>query len=182
VFLVTYLAVSPLPAVALAAVLVVLVRVPLLRVHGTTRLRTDDDPGTVVASFAGPTPPVLALRWGIADEIDAVDGEAVYRLSWLFGLRSAAMAVGSRTETTAGGDRRIELTVTVDGEPWATYTATVRGDGDGGATVEVAYGSDRRFGLRRLPTRLVARRHDDDALAAQGYAVVGRDAGLRIGS
>ena len=113
---------------------------------------------------------VVPLQWGIADEIDA-DGDAVtYRTSFLFGLRTTTVTVRTRTGTAPDGTRRVELALEENGDPWATYTADV--SGDGGTEVDVEYASDRRFGVRRLPQALVAGRYRDEALAAQGYTVV----------
>lgn len=177
VFFGTYLAMSLLPAVAVGAVLVVVVRAPVLRPHGTVRLRSGDDPATVREAFAGPTPPVLAFQWGIADEVTGEDGTATYAVSYLFGLRSADFTVRTRPESTTEGADEVELDVSANGQQWATYTATIRDAGDG-TVVDVEYDSDRRFGLRRLPQQLVARRYRDEALEAQGYAVVERDSRL----
>lgn len=212
-FLGAYVATSLLPAIAVAVVLVVAARAPLLGSSGTVRLRTDETPDAVVEAFLGPTPPVLGLQWGIADEVlthdegephgrsaTDVEGEpesedepydergtgsevATYRVSYLFGFRSVRMAVRSREEPAPDGVRRVEVEVTADGHPWATYTATIgRGDGraDGRTTVDVAYTADRRFGLRRVPQQWIATRYRDDVLAAQGYTVVERDAGFGL--
>lgn len=177
VFFGTYLATSLLPAVAVGAALVVVVRAPVLRPHGTVRLRSDDDPKTVREAFTGPTPPVLAFQWGIADEVASEDGATTYTVSYLFGLRSVDFTVRTRTGTTTDGAGQVELDVTTNGQQWATYTATIREDGDQ-TVVDVEYNSGRRFGLRRLPQQLVARRYRDEALEAQGYAVVERDSQL----
>lgn len=174
IFLGTYAATSLLPAAAVAAVLLLVVRVPLLRTSGTARLRTDDDPASVVDAFAGPTPPVLALQWGIADDVTVEDGTARYRVSYLFGLRSTEMTVDTETTTDPSGDRRVEMRVEAGGRPWGTYGATIRDAGDG-TVVDYDYRSDRRFGLRRAPQQLLAARYRGDALAAQGYATVERD-------
>lgn len=174
-FLGTYLATSLVPAVAVAAGLLVLVRAPLLSPTGTVRLETDEDPETVVDTFTGPTPPVLAFQWGIADEISVADGTVTYRVSYLFGLRAVEMTVRARTDAAADGGRTVELAVTADGQPWSTYTVDVL-PRDGRTAVEYEYVADRRFGLRRLPQRIVAARYRDEALAAQGYTVVERDA------
>ncbi|QSG12486.1 putative membrane protein [Halapricum desulfuricans] len=172
VFLGAYLTTSLVPAMGVAVVEVVVLRMPVLRTHGTARLSTDDDPDAVRAAFAGPRPPVLALQWGIADEVAAEDDTATYTISYLFGLRSTELAVRTRTATIDGGER-VELEVTENGRPWGSYTATIRRDGDR-TTVDIEYGSDRRTGLRRLPQTLVARRYRDEILEAQGYTVLER--------
>lgn len=174
VFLVAYAVISPSVGIVVAAVLLFAVRVPVVQSHGVVRLETDDDVGTVAESFTGPTPPVLVFQWGIADEV-TTDGDAgTYHISYLFGLRSVTVTAESRSEARPDGERVVELTTTVDGRPWATYTATVSG-GEDRTVVEYEYAADRRFGLRRLPQRIMVRRYRDEALAAQGYTVVERD-------
>jgi len=175
-FLGTLLATSLVPAVLVGAVLVVVARSPVLRPEGTVRLRTEAPPAAVLASFTGPTPPVLAFQWGLADEVVAGDDAVTYQVSYLFGLRSVALTLRSRPESTADGDR-VVLEPTANGRPRAPYSATVRPE-DGGTAVDVEYVSDRRFGLRRLPQRLLAARYRDEALAVQGYEVVGRESSL----
>jgi hypothetical protein len=174
VFLGTFVATSLVPAVVVGTLLLVVARVPIIESHGTVRLRTDETAQSVVESFTGPTPPVLVFQWGIADEITSGDGTVSYRLSYLFGLRSVEVTVETRTDHTPAGDRRIELEVTAGGQPWSTYVATVE-PGDDGTVVEYEYTADRRFGLRRIPQRIVANRYRDEALTAQGYVVVDRD-------
>jgi len=171
----TYLASSLLPAVAVAAILLVAARAPVLQSSGTIRLRTDDDLETVVAEFTGPTPPVLALQWGVASEVTTEDDTAIYPVSYLFGLRSVAVAVDTHTDTTARGECLVASEVTVNGQPWATYTSTIRST-DERTIIEVEYLSNRRFGLRRIPQELLAKRYRDEVLTAQGYTVVERDA------
>jgi hypothetical protein len=46
---------------------------------------------------------------------------------------------------------------------------------DDGTVVEYEYTADRRFGLRRVPQRIVANRYRDEALEAQEYVVVEQD-------
>jgi len=178
-FLATYATTSLLPAVGVAAGLTVLVRAPVFRTQGTVRLETDADADAVVDSFTGPTPPVLAFQWGIADAVAVDDGTVTYRVSYLFGLRSVEVTVRARTDTAPDGGRTVDLEVTANGAPWSTYTVHVAPH-DGRTVVEYEYMSDRRFGLRRLPQRLVAGRYRDAALAAQGYTVVDRDGGYEV--
>jgi hypothetical protein len=174
-FLWTYVSTSLLPAVVVGLALAVAVRAPVLQSRGTYRLRTDEDPETVREAFAGPTPPMLAFHWGVADAV-RTDGDAVtYDVSYLFGLRTAETTVEARATETPDGARRVELDLAVNDRPWATYVVTITA-ADGATTVDVAYESNVRFGLRRLPQRLVADRYREDALAAQGYTVVERDA------
>ena len=173
-FVGAYLATSLLPAVLVAAVIVVVARAPVLESHGTAELTSADPPETVLEEFSGPTPPVLAFQWGAADAVTVDDdGRVEYPISYLFGLRTAVATVDRETTVTDDG-HRVELTVDVDGSPWATYTATIT-EADGGSRIEVEYRSERRFGLRRVPQQRVAARYRDDALDAQGYTVVSRE-------
>lgn len=168
------LALPLVPALAVVAGALVLFRVPVVRSAGAATLRTGADPETVRAAVAGPTPPPLALQWGIADEVTRTDDGARYEVTYALGLRSTTMTVAARE----AGDET-ELVVTADGRPWATYAVRVEADG-GGSRVRVEWTSDRRFGLRRLPQRVVARRYRGAALAAQGYETVRREGGLRL--
>lgn len=171
----TYLATSLLPAVVVAAILLIAARAPILQSRGTIRLQTDDDLGTVVDKFTGPTPPVLALQWGVANEVTTEDNMAIYPVSYLFGLRSVEVAVDTHTDTTSSGGYLVESEVTVNDQPWATYTSTINSTNEH-TIIEVEYTSNRRFGLRRIPQELLAKRYRDDVLTAQGYTVVERDA------
>jgi hypothetical protein len=173
-FLGTFVATSLVPAVVVGVLLIVVARAPIIESRGAVRLRIDGDAESVAESFAGPTPPVLVFQWGIADEVTDGDGTVTYRLSYLFGLRSIKVTVETRTAHTSDGDHRIELEVTVGGQPWSTYVVTVD-TRDEGTVVEYEYTADRRFGLRRIPQRIVAKRYRDEALEAQGYVVVERN-------
>lgn len=168
------LSLALLPALAVVVAILAALRVPLFRKRGRATLRTDADPEAVRADFESATPPPLAIQWGVADAVFRTDDGARYEVSYLFGLRSQTLTVESAHPPNAD----IELVVAADGGPWATYTATASDDGDA-TTVSLAWESDRRFGLRRLPQALVARRYRDAALAAQGYEVVERDDRLR---
>ncbi|ELZ85507.1 hypothetical protein C453_06818 [Haloferax elongans ATCC BAA-1513] len=189
-FLGSYLLTSLLPAVVVvAALLVVVARAPILQSYGTVRLRTDDAPEAVVNEFASPTPPMLALQWGVADEVTTGDGDVTYPISYLFGLRTAEMALQTQTEPTPDGAHRVTVEITMNDQPWATYVATIEGnDGANGSdangstdnsngqtTVDIEYTSNRRFGLRRFPQQFFTERYRDEALSVQGYTVVGRD-------
>ena len=176
--LAVYVATSLLPAVLIGGGVAVALRFPVLRPQGTVRLRTEASPTAVEAAFSGPLPPVLAFQWGVADAVRVENGTATYPTSYLFGLRSVTTAVRAKTETIADDARRVELVVTVAGQPWATYRATIREDGNGTAII-VEYDSDRRFGLRRYPQQLLLRQYHDAALDAQGYSVVERETALR---
>jgi hypothetical protein len=164
-----------LPAVFAALVLAAAVQLPAFGSVGTTRLRTDADPEMVRESFAGPTPPVLAFQWGVADPVRPTDDGAVYDVSYLFGLRSVEIEL----ESVDTGDA-LELRVTADGELWATYRVSVAEADDGGTVVDVTVDSDRRFGPNRVPQWLVAERYREAALAAQGYTVERRDHSLSV--
>lgn len=154
---------------AAAFVLAAALRVPVLETGGIARLLTDATPETVRESFAGPTPPVLALQWGVADEVTETEDGAVYEFLYLFGLRSTELEL-----TSTDRDDEIELQITVAGNPWATYHVSVDETGDRTA-VDVTSESDRRFGLRRLPQWRFGRRYRDPALEAQGYEPVERE-------
>ncbi|WP_435116111.1 hypothetical protein [Halolamina sp. C58] len=172
-----FLYLPPLWALVPIVALVALARAPVFRSGGRARLRTDASPESVREAFAGATPPPLALQWGIADDVRAADGGAAFDISYLFGLRTVEMRVDSEVVEAVSEPDRVELTVTVDGQPWGSYTAWIEPvEGGTGITVEV--GSDRKFGLRRLPQQLVARRYRDAALAAQGYETVERSFSL----
>ena len=178
-FLGTFLATSLLPALVVGVLLVLIARAPLIQSHGKARLQTKDTPDVVVDAFSGPTPPVLAFQWGIADEITADGNTVTYGISYLFGLRSVESIVRSQTETTPSGARRVELDVTVNGQPWSTYTVTVSTDNDQ-TSIDIEYTSNRRFGLRRIPQQIVAERYRNEALTAQGYTVLERDINFGI--
>lgn len=178
VFLGTYLTLSLLPAVVVGAVLVAVLRAPILRSRGVVRLRTDAEPTAVVDAFAGATPPPLVFQWGIADEITADDG-VVYSLSYLLGLSTVEMAVETETEGLSSGGYRVDMAVTVEDTPWATYTVEILPQ-DEGTVVEYEYAADRRFDLLSGLQRLLARGYRDEALAAQGYAALDRDERLGI--
>ena len=182
-----------LPALLVAAGVAALVRVPVLRSEGRAELTTDADPGVVRAAFESATPPLLAFQWGIADEVRSTADGGACEISYLFGLRSVTMETAVRCGASDDGDggtgtardgegsddADLGLVVTADGEPWATYSASIARRDDG-TVVDVEWTSDRRFGLRRLPQWLVATRYREEALAAQGFAVPERDAGLTL--
>jgi len=171
----TYLVTSILPAVIVAAILLITVRSPILRSKRTLRLRTDGDLETVTDEFTGPIPPVLALQWGVADEVTSDGDVAIYSVSYLFGLRSVEVAVHTQTETTPNGDYVVESEVMINDQSWGMYTLRIDNTKEY-TIIEVEYTSKRRVGLRRIPQHLVANRYRDDALTAQGYTVVERDA------
>lgn len=162
-----------------AVVVGVAVRFPLFRSSGTVELATDAPPAEVREDFASATPPVLPFQWGVADQVTATGDGGRYELSYLFGLRSAEMTTTATTLTSEGTHGDCRLVVAVGGRPWATYVVSVHEHGSG-SRVEVEWTSDRRFGLRRVPQWLVATRYRDEALEAQGYAVVERDDSLSL--
>ncbi|WP_239638883.1 hypothetical protein [Halorubrum californiense] len=174
IFLGVYSLTSLLPAVLVGGTLLVGMRLPILQSNGTFQLRTEERVDTVIDDFTGPTPPVLALQWGVADEVSVEGGTASYAVSYLFGLRAADVTVRTETYSNPDGDKMVELEVTTDGQDWATYTATINDTGEQTA-ITVTYNSDRRFGLRRVPQQLIVNQYRDDALSAQGYSVVARD-------
>jgi hypothetical protein len=173
-FLVTYAYTSLLLAVPVGLGLALVVRAPVLQSKGTFELRTDEDVAAVRDQFAGPTPPVLAFQWGIADTVTTDGDVATYEVSYLFGLQSVEVTVETQTTETSDGRYRVELAVATNDVARATYTATIT-PADGGATVSVEYESRRRFGLRRVPQQLLAERYREEVLAEQGYAVAERD-------
>lgn len=162
-----------LPALGAVGALLVLFRLPVFRTAGTATLTTDASPETVRSEFGGPTPPVLPFQWGIADTVRATDSGAEYAISYLFGLRSVTVTV----ETAAPADGSIDLVIQAGDHDWATYTVSIH-EREGRTTVDVEWSSDRRFGLRRLPQTLLARRLREEALGAQGYTTVRRDVSL----
>lgn len=180
-FLASFLAFSLGPALVVAVVLAVTVRVPVFRRHGTSTLRSVASPETVQRDFAGPTPPVLAAQWANADEVTpATDGRgATYEYSSPIALRTIAMALDVEVREPDASDAAatVVLDVSVNDRPWGSYTVTIR-PGSGkrdGTLVDVALRPTRRFGLRHLPQTLVADRYYADLLAAQGYAVLERE-------
>ncbi|WP_123621699.1 hypothetical protein [Halorubrum sp. CSM-61] len=201
-FLAAVAAVSFWAGVVVAAVLAVALRVPVYRRRGSVRLRTEAPPDAVVREFASARPPILALQWGVADEVRDAGGEdataadrptgtrAAYEFSYLLGLRSADIDLETDVRvdaTTAGGAREgsdgdTVATVSVDGtagdSPWGSYAVTVREPEDGGTIVDVELRPTRRFDLRRLPQGWIAERYYAEALAAQGYEVVERTVSL----
>lgn len=64
VFLGTSLVSSSLVAVGVGTAVLVLLRVPIVSPNGSVRLTTTADTETVLASFTGPTPPVLVFQGG----------------------------------------------------------------------------------------------------------------------
>ena len=159
-----------------ALALLVLFRAPMFRTEVDARLRTDDAPEAVREALTGPTPPLLALQWGIADEVREEGDTTVYDVTYFFGLRSVELRVEREVTEVADGTE-ITLTITANGEPWGTYTATVS-ETAGATEIVVDAQSDRRFGLRRLPQQLVAERYREETLTAQGYEVLEREGSL----
>lgn len=197
-FLASFVAFSLGPALAVAVVLAVTVRVPVFRRRGTATLRSDADPKAVRRDFAGPTPPVLAAQWANADEVTpATDAlGATYEHSSPFALRTVTMVLDVEVSEPDANEldasepdasdpdanepdaaTTVALDVSVNDRPWGSYTVTIRpsGGNQDGTLVDVALRPTRRFDLRHLPQTLVADRYYADLLAAQGYAVLERD-------
>ena len=164
-----------------AALVAALMRVPIFRIEGTARLVSDADSETVRRDFESATPPVLPFQWGIADDIHTTADGATYDFSYLMGLRSASMTVEISSRAADGGDTNgdLELRVMENGNPWATYAVSIC-ERDAETVVDIEWSSDRRFGLRRLPQWLVAERYRAEALTAQGFTVVEREASLSL--
>ncbi|EMA06116.1 hypothetical protein KDQ40_21650 (plasmid) [Haloarcula marismortui ATCC 33800] len=167
---------SFVPAIVVGGFLTTGFLVPLIQPRGTVRLRTDTDVTSVVDSFTSPVPPILPLQWGTADEVVVEDGIPVYTLSYLFGLCSAEISLHRDSRSISDGSHRTNLQLRMDGTPWSRYAVDVY-DQDGQAEIEYEYEyeADQRFGLRRLPQRLITDRYFEAALRAQGYTVVERN-------
>jgi len=166
-------AVIVLPLVAglvVAAILVAAVRMPLLRPRGTAQLTTDTDPEAVVAAFTGPTPPLLAFQWGIADGVEETADGVVYEFTYLLGLRSLEMETTARRLTPDDAAGGVELLITENGRPWARYEIRVA-DREDGTDITVDWASQRRFGLGHLSQALAGRRYRTNVLTAQGYDI-----------
>ena len=162
-----------LGAVAVLAVF----RVPLFTTGGTARLRTTATPTAVRDAFSGSQPPVLILQWAIAEERTATTDGATFELSYLLGLRSITMS--TTVAETPAAETDFELRVTAGDKPWGTYGVTLTDEADE-TLIEIDVRSDRRFGLRGLPSWLIAQRYYDAALAAHGYTVCARDRSLSL--
>lgn len=156
-------------------------RVPVLRSGGTVRLVSDAGAEAVRADFVGPTPPLLAFQWAVADTVATTADGAQYELSYLFGLRSVTMRSEVTVDPADGeyADADLVLSLTAAGRPWGTYSITID-DRDGETVVEAEWRSDRRFGLRSLPQVLVASRYRRAVLAAQGYTVAAYDRSFSV--
>ena len=162
-----------LGAVAVLAVF----RVPLFTTGGTARLWTTATPTAVREAFSGAHPPVLVMQWAVAEERTTTADGATFELSYLFGLRSITMS--TTVAETPAAETDFELRVTAGDKPWGTYGVTLTDEADE-TLIEIDVRSDRRFGLRGLPSWLVAQRYYDAALTAQGYTVCTRDRSLSL--
>ncbi|ELZ40187.1 hypothetical protein [Halorubrum tebenquichense] len=192
-FLAAVAALSFWPGIAVGAVLVVALRLPVYRRSGTTRLRTDASPEAVVRQFASERPPVLAFQWGVADDVRADGGDApdrptetataapdpptgtraTYEFSYLLGLRSVALDF--ETEVRAAGDGADEAdpddaspgdavaTVDVDG------TVDDRPWGSYAATVREAADGGSVVDVELRPTRRFDLRRLPQARVAERY-------------
>lgn len=146
-------------------------RLPLVKTGGTARLRTDEEPASVAAEFAGMTPPILALQWGIADRVRSTESGAVYDISYLFGLRTGQIT--TTVDRMAADDAPVDdirLTLGMNGNAWGTYHIAIHEDEEE-TLATVKWTSDRRFGLLRLPQWLLARSYRPTTLTLQGYRV-----------
>jgi len=164
-----------LPGLAAALLVVTAVRVPAFGTDGRLELSTDHAPDAVLADFEGPRPPVLAFQWGRADRVRETDDGTALEFSYLAGRRSVTMSLESQRRT----DGTLELTILENERPWGRYLVRIR-DNRGETVVDVDYGSERRFGLRRLPQMLVARRYREAVLRTQGYEVRTSGVGLTV--
>jgi hypothetical protein len=166
-----------------SAVLLAIVRVPLYTTGGEYRLATAKPPETVRDEFESPTPPVLALQWGLADSIEATDDGGRFEISYLFGVRSVTVTTACRPTPNAP-DSDFELVVTEGDDPWGRYQCTIdtahSNEIDAETRIDIDVQAGRRFGLRRLPQWMVATRYRDAGLEAQGYTVVDRDGNLSL--
>ena len=154
-----------------AVVILVVFRVPLFTTGGTARLRTTATPTAVREAFSGAQPPVLVMQWAIAEGRTATTDGATFELSYLLGLRSITMS--TTIAETPAAETDFELRVTAGDKPWGSYGVTLAENGDE-TIIEIDVRSDRRFGLRGLPSWLIAQRYYDAALTAQGYTVCSR--------
>jgi hypothetical protein len=176
VFVGTYIVTALIPAVLVGVALLGVTRAPVLQPQGNTRLETSETVSTVADAFADSKPPILVFQWGIADDITTEETATTYHFSYLFGQQSTSMTVDTQTETS-NGTRTVELEITQGDQPWGTYTVTIF-EQNGRTIAEYEYTSNRRFGLRYLPQRLLSQRYRTTALEQQGYTVLEREDGL----
>lgn len=168
-----YLSLPLLPGLAAVVLVAAVLRVPVFAPSGSMRLLSQADPEAVRAEFTGPTPPVLASQWGVADSVRSTEEGAVYELPSLMGLRTTTVRVESRTDD----DGTIELAVSVGDRRRSTYAVDVA-EHRGGAAVDIEWASDRRFGLRHAPGWLVAYRFRPAVYDALGYTLTADDRSL----
>ncbi|SNR23497.1 hypothetical protein [Halorubrum vacuolatum] len=179
------LAILSLPflvGVAAALGVFLLVRLPIARRRGTTRLETETDSDGVRAAFEGPLSPPLVLQWGFLDanDVTVADGVVRYEVAYLFGLRSVTMRVetaepsapvsGSTDSTDVD---ELDLLVTIGDTRWATYTVTIGTAGDR-TVVDIAWRTERRVDVRYVIQGFIGRRYYPAALDALGYRMVTR--------
>lgn len=164
-----------------ALLAVIILRAPVFRKAGTTRLRSTAGPESVLADFRGDTPPILLFQWGIAQTIDRRDDTTVYEFAYLFGRRSTTMAVEREPDPTAASEsgESVTITVTANDVPWGEYSVTVRPD-DAGTTVAIDLASTRRFDLVSVVQGMVANRYYSTALEAMGYTLEHRDTSISV--
>ena len=171
-----------LQALLVAAGVVAVARLPILRSYGTIELAADSDAETVRADFESATPPILAFQWALASDIESVSDGWVYEISYAFGLVTQTLKTEFRPlspKKEEESESNFEILITENGEPWGTYTGFIEEQGEG-TKIHIEYASDRRFGLRRFPQWLVAERYRDEALTVQGYSIIKRDLNLKV--
>jgi hypothetical protein len=148
-FLAAVAALSFWPSMAVGALLVAALRVPAFRRGGSTRLRADAPPATVVREFASARPPNLAFQWGVADAVRTGDGDssefsdvagetptgthATYEFTHLFGLKTVELDLSA--DVSEGG--ALASDAATDGAREADDRAPV-------ATVEIEGTADGR--------------------------------------
>lgn len=168
-----YLSLPFVPGLVAVVFVLVALRAPVLDPSGSMRLLSQADPEAVRAEFTGPTPPVLAFQWGVADSVHPTPEGAVYEVSSLFGLRTSEV----RVESHHAGDGTVELAVAVGDRRTTTYTVDIDAH-RGGTAVDVQFETHRRFGLRRLPGLVVAGRFRSAVSDALGYTLLEDDRSL----
>lgn len=170
-----------LPAIVVIALLIVLLAVPLYKSGGDIELTTGRDADTVADDFAGSVPPILALQAVLADEIRRTETGFEYDLSSALGLWSTTMRIeiDRATDDPDPTKTGFTLDVSVGDQSWGTYAVTAR-EREGKTDVTIEAASNRRFGIRRLPDWVVARRYRDRLFDAQGYTLVAERSALSL--
>lgn len=166
---------SSMLGLLIALGVIVSLYLPLFQPQSETRLRSRHAPEEVADQWHGPRPPILAVQWGLADDIIHNNGRwVVYTFSRFGGLRSAHMTV----EHATLDESSVTVTVSVDGHPWGMYHvewAVARDE----TIVSVTSRPVRAFGLKFIPQWIAANQVYEAILAAQGYAVMERTQTVR---